>query len=127
MAEDCDEEIKIQRVHSSIKTAPLNDQFTFERFIERQNNMEPKTVAYSLINEMNSIASQTFERWHALIDTFCKQPQEIHKYLMAEYTKNYHDKLGEKIFSVKVAASDFAFPNEDHTKEINKVIAKKQR
>ena len=44
---------------------------------------------------------------------------------MKEFWIKFKETLGEKIFSMKVPASDFAFPNEEHSKDMNKYIAKK--
>lgn len=55
------------------------------------------------------------------------KPKKIMKYLTEKYQRRLEEKYGENILRHVIQTSDYSFPSEDYTGQINDIVAKKTR
>ena len=77
--------------------------------------------------EINNLAGQLFELSNNLAKLIIFKPKKVFKNLLDEYQKRLEDKYGENILRHVIQTSDFSFPSEDYTGQLNDVVAKKTR
>jgi len=88
---------------------------------------DPNKVANAIVMEINHMAGQLFELSNHLAKLVIYKPKRVYKVLLEEYTKRVEDKYGENILRNVIKTTDFSFPSEDYTGQINEVVAKKTR
>eukprot|EP00347_Sterkiella_histriomuscorum_P005091 403357933 len=88
---------------------------------------DPYKVGNAIIMEINSLAGQLFELSNNLSKLLMYKPRRVYKFLLNVYQKQLEDRYGENILRHVIQTSDFSFPSEDYTGQLNDVVAKKTR
>lgn len=88
---------------------------------------DPYKVSNAIVLEINSMAGQIFELSNALHKLLLAKPKRILKHLHQGYQKRLEEKYGENILRHVIQTSDFSFPSEDYTGQINDIVARKTR
>ena len=73
------------------------------------------------------MAGQIFELSNSLNKLMHLKPKRITKLMLEEHSKLIDIKYGENILRHVIQTSDFSFPSEDYTGQINDIVAKKTR
>jgi len=55
------------------------------------------------------------------------KPKKVHKHLSEKYQRRLEEKYGENILRHVIKTSDFSFPSEDYTGQLNEIVARKTR
>jgi hypothetical protein len=55
------------------------------------------------------------------------KPKKVYKILSENYQQRLEVKFGENILRHVIQTSDFSFPSEDYTGQLNDIVAKKTR
>ncbi len=55
------------------------------------------------------------------------KPKKVSKQLSDDYQRRLEDRFGENILRHVIKTSDFSFPSEDYTGQLNEIVARKTR
>ncbi len=88
---------------------------------------DPYLVSHAIVMEINYMAGQIFELSNNLNKLMFMKPKRITKILQEDYQKSSDVKYCENILRHVIQTSDFSFPSEDYTGQINDIVAKKTR
>ncbi len=55
------------------------------------------------------------------------KPKKVYKLLSDNYQRRLEDRYGENILRHVIRTSDFSFPSEDYTGQLNEIVARKTR
>ena len=88
---------------------------------------DPYKVSNAIVMEINNMAGQLFELSNNLNKILMYKPKKIQKLLSEGYQKKLEEKFGENILRHVIQTSDFSFPSEDYTGQLNDIVAKKTR
>jgi len=101
--------------------------FAQPQFTQGGIKNDPYKVSNAIIMEINSMAGQLFELTNLLNKLMMYKPKRIMKHLTDKYQRRLEEKYGENILRHVIQTSDFSFPSEDYTGQINDIVAKKTR
>jgi len=96
----------------------LRDKFTLA---------EAQQIANAIITQINLMAVQLFELHNNMHKILSFKPRRVYKCLSREYQNQLERSYGEHILRHVVLTSQFCFPSEDFTGQLNDVVAKKTR
>ncbi len=88
---------------------------------------DPFKVSNAIVMEVNYMAGQLFELSNNLAKLLIYKPKKIYKILLEDYQRRLEEKYGENILRHVIQTSDFSFPSEDYTGQLNDIVAKKTR
>ena len=80
---------------------------------------DPVKVANAIVMEINFIAGQLFEMTNNLSKLLIFKAKKVYKILSKDYQKRLEEKYGENILRHVIQTSDFSFPSEDYTGQLN--------
>ena len=73
------------------------------------------------------MAGQLYELLNNLSKLVIARPKNVYMELIGDYQKRLEEKYGENILRHVVLTTDFSFPSEDYTGQLNNTVAKKTR
>lgn len=88
---------------------------------------DPYKVSNAIVMEINNMAGQLFELTNLLFKLIIFKPKKIYKLLSDGYQRRLEERYGENILRHVIRTSDFSFPSEDYTGQLNEIVARKTR
>jgi hypothetical protein len=88
---------------------------------------DPYKVSNAIVMEINNMAGQLFELTNLLFKLIMFKPKKVYKLLSDNYQRRLEDRYGENILRHVIRTSDFSFPSEDYTGQLNEIVARKTR
>ena len=108
---------------------PITKQGSFSSKVVQGSGIknDPYKVSNAIVMEINNMAGQLFELSNTLNKLIMYKPKKVYKILSENYQQRLEVKFGENILRHVIQTSDFSFPSEDYTGQLNDIVAKKTR
>ena len=88
---------------------------------------DPYKVSNAIVMEINNMAGQLFELTNLLFKLIMFKSKRVNKLLSENYQRRLEERYGENILRHVIRTSDFSFPSEDYTGQLNEIVARKTR